>query len=85
MEREGQYDDRAGGLEFAVGVGFSEEARRSTQCNGCLICSTESSGETIDELGSLAWGEERWWVGRHDIVPIQVDKESLMLVTIGSG
>lgn len=78
MKRE--YNDRAGGLEFAIRVCFAEEARRSCQCNCGSIGATESSSESGDELGSLSRSKKRGWARGHDIVPVEIDEQCLLSV-----
>ena len=75
---ERKHNDRSGRLKFAIGICFTEETRRASQCHGSRIRTTKGGGKSGDELGSLSWSEERGWIRRHNVVSIEIDKQRLL-------
>jgi len=80
------YDNGARWLQFAIGVCFTEEAGRTSQSNSRSIGTTKGGGQPCDELAALSRGEEGGGIRGHDVVPVEIDEQSLVSdVAVGVG
>jgi len=71
------YDNRAGWLQLAIGVCFTEETGGASQSNGRGVGAAEGSSQSSDELVALSRGEEGRRIRSHNVVPVEIDKQSL--------
>ena len=64
-------------MQFAIGVCLTEETRGTSQSNGRSVGTTEGSSQSCDELVALSRGEEGGRVRSHNVVPVEINKQSL--------
>jgi len=84
MNKE-SYNDRSGRLQFSIRICLSKETWRPTQRDCGLIRTAQCSGKSRDKFRTLTGGKECWWIGCHNVIPVEIDKQSLLSDRRGCG